>query len=104
MEDFRLSAESPCIDLGIDVGFTFDFEGNPVPEGLAPDLGAFEFGSQGPTCDGDLDEDGDFDSSDVNLMLDVILGRNTQIFCVDLDDDGQVNVIDLQMLVIKSLE
>jgi hypothetical protein len=104
VQDFRLTADSPAVDLGVDVGFTIDFEGNLVPQGSAPDLGAFEFGSQGPVCDGDLDEDGDFDDEDVNLMVDVILGRNTQISCADLDDNGLVNVIDLQMLIIKSLE
>jgi hypothetical protein len=104
MEDFRLTAESTCIDTGVDVGFTHDFEGNLVPQGIFPDLGAFEFGSQAPVCDGDLDDDGDFDSADVDLMVTAILDGNSQNLCADLDDDGQVNVIDLQMLVIKSLE
>jgi hypothetical protein len=101
---YKLSEESPCIDTGVDVELTVDFDGNPVPQGVAPDIGAFEFGFQVPVCDGDFDEDGDIDGVDVDLMVDVILGRNSQISCADLDGDGQVNVIDLQMLVIKSLE
>jgi PKD repeat protein len=40
--DFRLQPNSPAIDAGIDVGLTQDFEGNPVPQGNAPDIGAYE--------------------------------------------------------------
>ncbi len=40
--DFHLQAGSPGIDAGIDVGLTEDFEGNPVPVGGAPDIGAYE--------------------------------------------------------------
>ena len=31
-----------AIDAGIDVGLTQDFEGNPIPLGSAPDIGAYE--------------------------------------------------------------
>ena len=41
-EDFNLRPGSPAIDAGADLGYTFDFEGRPVPTGPAPDLGAFE--------------------------------------------------------------
>ncbi len=40
--DFRLQNESPCIDAGIGVGLTADFIGSPIPQGGAPDIGAFE--------------------------------------------------------------
>jgi len=46
-EDFHLQAGSPAIDAGLDLGYTEDFEDNPVPQGAAPDMGAFEFGSTG---------------------------------------------------------
>lgn len=39
----NLSAISPCIDAGVDVGLTSDFEGNPIPRGAAQDIGAYEF-------------------------------------------------------------
>jgi hypothetical protein len=42
-EDFRLQIDSPAIDGGIDVGLTSDFEGDPVPQGRAPDIGVFEY-------------------------------------------------------------
>jgi hypothetical protein len=41
--DFHLQAASPCIDNGTSVGLTRDYEGNPVPLGAAPDIGAFEY-------------------------------------------------------------
>jgi hypothetical protein len=40
---FSLRPQSPCIDTGIDVGLTADFEGSPVPRGPRPDIGAYEF-------------------------------------------------------------
>ena len=36
---------SPAIDAGIGLGYTRDFADTPVPQGLAPDAGAHEFGS-----------------------------------------------------------
>jgi hypothetical protein len=36
---------SPAIDAGIDLGDTRDFADRPVPQGLAPDVGAHEFGA-----------------------------------------------------------
>ncbi|MFZ5448465.1 MAG: right-handed parallel beta-helix repeat-containing protein [Thermodesulfobacteriota bacterium] len=41
--DFALLSTSPCIDAGVNVGQTQDHEGNPVPYGLAPDIGALEY-------------------------------------------------------------
>ncbi len=40
--DYRLLRSSPCIDAGVDVGLTRDFAGTFVPQGNAPDIGAFE--------------------------------------------------------------
>jgi len=44
--DFRLQPDSPCIDLGEDVGLRSDYEDGPVPAGNAPDAGAFEAGGE----------------------------------------------------------
>ncbi len=41
--DFHLKSISPCIDSGMDMGLTEDFDGNPIPQGAAPDIGAYEF-------------------------------------------------------------
>jgi hypothetical protein len=40
--DLRLTAESPCVDRGADLGYETDFEGNRIPQGAAPDVGAYE--------------------------------------------------------------
>ncbi len=41
--DFHLTEQSGCIDAGSDIGLTEDYEGNPIPNGTAPDIGAYEF-------------------------------------------------------------
>ena len=41
--DYHLLATSPCINAGVDVGLTEDFEGNTVPQGATPDIGAYEY-------------------------------------------------------------
>ena len=40
--DFHLSETSPCIDTGASVGLTEDFDGVAIPQGDAPDIGAYE--------------------------------------------------------------
>jgi hypothetical protein len=46
--DFHLQASSPCIDAGIDVGLIQDFDRVSIPQGLEPDMGAFEFPTGSP--------------------------------------------------------
>jgi hypothetical protein len=41
--DFHLLPASPCINAGVNVGLTLDYEGNTVPKGRAPDIGAYEY-------------------------------------------------------------
>lgn len=41
--DFHLQSTSPAIDSGTEVGINKDIEGNLRPQGLAPDIGAYEF-------------------------------------------------------------
>ena len=40
--DFHLLPSSPAINAGINVSLTMDYEGNPVPVGSGPDIGAYE--------------------------------------------------------------
>lgn len=40
--NYHLCKNSPCIDAGIDVGLTEDYEGNPIPLCGIPDIGAYE--------------------------------------------------------------
>ena len=46
--DFRPKPGSPVIDAGVDVGVTKDLAGTPVPQGKAPDIGAYEIRAGGP--------------------------------------------------------
>jgi len=41
--DFHLKAKSPCIEAGIDIGLDSDFKGTEIPQGDAPDIGAYEY-------------------------------------------------------------
>lgn len=41
--DFMLKPGSPAIDSGVDTGIRTDYKGNPVPLGIRPDMGAFEY-------------------------------------------------------------
>lgn len=41
--DFHLQAGSPAIDAGVDLEYSLDFDDRPVPVGLAPDIGAYEY-------------------------------------------------------------
>jgi hypothetical protein len=57
--DFHLQSGSPAIDNGTNVGLTRDYSGSIVPQGLAPDIGAYEYTSATPcihksdtNCDG----------------------------------------------------
>jgi hypothetical protein len=40
--DMRLQTGSPLINAGVDVGLVFDHVGTAVPQGAAPDIGAYE--------------------------------------------------------------
>jgi hypothetical protein len=41
--DLHLQSTSPAINKGLDIGFTTDLDNKVVPNGTAPDMGAFEF-------------------------------------------------------------
>ncbi len=40
---YYLTGNSPCIDAGIPVGLSYDFYGNPIFSGSAPDIGIHEY-------------------------------------------------------------
>ena len=42
---FHLQTTSPAINAGTNVGLTTDYEGETVPFGAAPDIGAYEYNS-----------------------------------------------------------
>ncbi|OGZ29129.1 MAG: hypothetical protein A2562_00750, partial [Candidatus Nealsonbacteria bacterium RIFOXYD1_FULL_39_11] len=41
-KDFHLQSSSWAVDAGINLGLIQDIEGNPIPQGNAPDIGAYE--------------------------------------------------------------
>ena len=41
--NFRLNENSICINAGKNVNITRDFDGNSIPQGVLPDIGAFEY-------------------------------------------------------------
>jgi len=41
--NLRLQVYSPAINSGAEVGLTRDFDGTSIPQGIAPDIGAYEF-------------------------------------------------------------
>ena len=41
-KDYHLTSGSPAIDAGQDLGYTSDIEGRTMPNGSAPDIGAYE--------------------------------------------------------------
>lgn len=46
--NFQLQATSPCRDAGVKVGLSADYLGAAVPQGSAPDIGAYEKSPEGP--------------------------------------------------------
>jgi len=44
--DLHLPSSSPCVNAGVTVGLTQDYDGSHVPMGVAPDIGAYEFISE----------------------------------------------------------
>ncbi|MCK5292832.1 MAG: hypothetical protein KAR39_12555, partial [Thermoplasmata archaeon] len=43
IRDFKLLSDSPAINAGVNVELTYDFTGTPIPQGPAPDIGAYEY-------------------------------------------------------------
>jgi len=39
---YQLQSNSPAIDAGVDAGLTQDYTGTSIPQGFAPDIGAYE--------------------------------------------------------------
>ncbi|MFC1789949.1 right-handed parallel beta-helix repeat-containing protein [Patescibacteria group bacterium] len=102
--NFHLLADSPCINAGVDVGLTSDYQGNLIV-GL-PDVGAYEYsGVAPPTATiepivhclplGDIDCSGKVNSIDFSYLIAHLDTSDPQS---DLDDSGSVNYLDLSPL------
>ena len=66
-----------------------------TPHGFTPE----DFGYQ-PTLLGDLNNDGQVDVTDVNIMIDMVLGKvETDINLADLDGNNMVDVSDVNAII-----
>jgi Pel9A-like, right handed beta helix region len=90
----QLVAGSNLVDAGVPVSFTFGGVTYNLPyNGLAPDLGAFEFVPAGPALPGDYNGDNIVDASDYtvwrnNLNTDALLPNDETPGFVDEEDYG----------------
>jgi hypothetical protein len=95
--DFHLQSTSPAIDAGANVGLTKDYEGNTIPQGAAPDIGAYEYASEIPlVVPGDLDNDNDVDLQDLIILISDFgktSGFNNSKS--DTNSDGIVDIFDV---------
>ena len=83
-------------------GTATDIDNDPRPQGVAWDIGADEYTSAPAGLSGDLDNNSLIDILDLQRLVNVLLGTETDqavIARADLDSQNGVNVQDLQLLV-----
>ncbi len=71
-----------------------DSMGRRVFYGVAPDIGAYEYSY----ANGDVNQDGSVDINDVQLVVNVILGK-VENSRADVNGDGSVTISDTQEVV-----
>jgi parallel beta-helix repeat protein len=106
-DDFTLQPNSPCIDAGVDVGLTEDYAGNPLPQGPIPDIGAFEYQTLDPTSTpipspivppASATPTSSLTPTSTYTLTPSETPSSTPL-PGDLNQDGQVNVLDTQLCV-----
>jgi len=103
-QDYHLVAGSPAIDAGATppVPVTFEYgpgemQGTPRPFVTPMDIGAFEYGLKTAASPCDLNSDGVVNILDVQLMINEVLGVTP---CTnDLNNDGVCDIGDVQIVV-----
>ena len=108
-EDYSLQEGSPCIDAG-----NADLNGDGIDDitdfsGSAPDMGAYEFGSQDDEfMPGDVNDDGLVNVVDIVVIVNIILTVTTpddEVFsAADMNQDGMINVVDIVQVVTLIME
>ena len=103
-EDYATIQEgSPCIDTG-----TADLDGDGIDDitnfiGLAPDMGAYEFGESFEIMAGDTNFDGVVDILDIVRIINQIMGNSDfnddEFTAADFNADGIVDILDIVQIV-----
>jgi len=100
--DFMLQPDSPAIDEGVNVGLSEDFNGNPVPQGNAPDIGAYEYGSLSLRCD--INKDGKINIQDVQACVNHMLDKQDWGKKADVNKDWKVDGKDVEEILTTILK
>ncbi len=82
-KNFHLLDGSPAIDAGMNLGYDLDFDEHQVPQGMAPDIGAYEYGVMlSPT------------PTPVYTLEEWLVNWLGNLAGLDLVGDGKVNSLD----------
>jgi len=86
--NYHLQAYSPAIDSGINVGLNSDFEGNRVPQGYSPDIGAFEsaYAYTPPNASANASPSTGYSPLDVNFTASTSGGTSPYTYSWDFGD------------------
>ena len=52
-----------------------------------------------PDVPGDVNGDGEVNIADINAVIDIILGGNSNITSADLNGDGEVDIADVNAII-----
>lgn len=101
-DDFHIPLWSPCIDRGEPgyvppAGATTDIDGEQRVLGCRVDMGADEV-SLGVAHSGDVDGNGETETNDVSLFVNVLLNGSGNC-AADVNNDGNVNGLDVAFFV-----
>jgi len=103
--NFHLQSNSPAIDGGTvhdyfdrfynlyGVKIDMDFEGNPYPQGTAPDIGAYESGAA--SLKYDVNMDSAVNIQDLQACVNHVLGKQDWGYKSDVNRDGKVDNWDV---------
>ncbi|MDY6856953.1 MAG: choice-of-anchor Q domain-containing protein [Thermodesulfobacteriota bacterium] len=95
--NFQFQLTSPAIDAGSsEVAFivTRDFEGTTQPQGSGYDIGPYEYVAA--ILVGDLNGDDLVNTQDIHACVSHILGTHDWGSAADVNEDGSVDVLDVQ--------
>ena len=103
--NFQLQAGSPAVDAGVTIsGLLYDIIGTSRPQGSAYDIGAYEYfkGSGTVQMTCDLNGDGVVNSLDVQIAINQALGLSP-CGSSNLMQNGTCNIIDVQRVINASM-